>query len=278
MRQNRVKRTLASGGVSVGTMVFEFNTPGIGRLASEAGADFVVFDMEHTGWSVETIRNLVATSKSAPVAPVVRVPTSQYHFIAGCLDAGAMGIMVPMVESEQQAKSVVESAMYPPFGKRGAAFGIAHDDYTGGDIIEKMQGANTEVLIICQIETAEGVKNAEKIAAVEGVDVLWIGHYDLTNSLGIPGEFGHERYISSVQAVLSACARHGKAAGFMTANVEEGKSLIRQGFRALAYWGDSWIYREALRSGIGGIMSEVLKPASTVIALGAQTQSGKQRK
>jgi 2-dehydro-3-deoxyglucarate aldolase/4-hydroxy-2-oxoheptanedioate aldolase len=262
MRQNRVKRTLAAGGVAIGSMVFEFNTPGIGRIAAEAGADFLVFDMEHTGWSVETIRTLVATSRSAPVVPFVRVPAVQYHFIARCLDAGVMGVMVPMVESEQQARLIVDSVKYPPFGKRGAAFGVAHDDYTGGSIIEKMQSANTESLVICQIETAEGVKNADKIAAVDGVDVLWIGHFDLTNSLGIPGQFDHAKYKEAVDDVLAACARHGKAAGFMAASVDEGKALLKQGFRCLAFWGDLWIYREALRTGIGGIMREVARPAT----------------
>ena len=277
MRQNRVKRTLAAGGVSVGSMVFEFNTPGIGRLASEAGADFVVFDMEHTGWGTETIRDLVATSRSAPIVPIVRVPASQYHFIARSLDVGVMGIMVPMVESEQQAKLIVESAMYPPLGRRGAAFGIAHDDYGAGDIIVKMQSANTEVLVICQIETAEGVRNVDKIAAVEGVDVLWIGHFDLTNSLGIPGEFGNEKYVNAVQAVVGAAAQHGKAAGFMTSNIEEGRALIRQGFRCIAYWADAWIYKDALKSGIGGIMVEVVKPSGFISSIDRQQAARKQR-
>lgn len=260
MRQNRVKRTLAAGGVSIGSMVFEFNTPGIGRLAAEAGADFLIFDMEHTGWSVETVRSLVATSRSAAIAPFVRVPATEYHFIARTLDSGVMGVMVPMVESEDQARSIVSSALYPPFGKRGAAFGIAHDDYTSGDIVQKMQSANTEVLIICQIETSDGVKNASKVAAVEGVDVLWIGHFDLANSLGIPGQFEHQKYKDAVAAVLDACARHGTAPGFMAASIEEGRALVRQGFRALAYGGDSWIYRDALKTGIGGIMQEVTRP------------------
>ena len=82
MRDNKVKRTLAHGGVSVGTMMLEFATTGIGRIAAEAGADFAVFDMEHSGWSMETIRLLMATSRAADIVPLVRVPTAQYHFIA----------------------------------------------------------------------------------------------------------------------------------------------------------------------------------------------------
>ena len=91
MRENAVKRKIAEGGVSLGTMVFEFDTTGIGRIAAEAGAEFVVFDMEHTGWTIETIRRLMATTRAADIMPMVRVPATQYHFLSRPLDVGAMG-------------------------------------------------------------------------------------------------------------------------------------------------------------------------------------------
>ncbi len=253
MRENQVKRVLRDGGIAIGTMVFEFKTPGIARIAATAGADFVIFDMEHTGWSEETIGLLLATARVAALVPMVRVPATQYHFLARPLDLGAMGLMVPMVESEEQARLVVQSAKYPPLGRRGAAFGIAHDDYQSGDVAATMRQANDEGLLIAQIETAAGVENAERIAAVEGIDVLWIGHFDLTSSLGIPGEFAHPRYLAAVERVLAACARQGKAAGFMAASPEQGRDLLAQGFRCLAYWGDLWIYAQALREGISQI-------------------------
>ena len=181
MRENAVKRKIASGGVALGTMAFEFNTTGLARLAAGSGAEFVIFDQEHTGWSVETIRMLVATSGGADLVPMVRVPTTQYHLISTVLDVGARGIMVPMVETGEQARVIAQSAKYPPVGKRGAAFGVAHDDYSGGSPAEKMASANEELLLIAQIETAVGVENVEQIAAVDGIDVLWIGHFDLTN-------------------------------------------------------------------------------------------------
>src|SRR4051812_44415648 len=113
MRPNKVKRALRAGGVALGTMVMEFATTGVARLAAEAGCDFVVFDMEHTGWSVETVRMLLAAARPADVVPVVRVPATQYHFVARALDVGAMGVMVPMVESEEQARQIVQFAKYP---------------------------------------------------------------------------------------------------------------------------------------------------------------------
>jgi 2-dehydro-3-deoxyglucarate aldolase/4-hydroxy-2-oxoheptanedioate aldolase len=253
MKPNKVKRTLRQGGIAIGTMVFEFNTTGIARIAAEAGAEFVIFDMEHTGWSLETIRHLMASSQAADIVPMVRVPATQSHFIARALDVGAMGLIIPMVETEQQARLIVQFAKYPPMGRRGAAFGVAHDDYSDGDIVAKMRSANEEGLVIALIETAQGIENVEAIAAVDGIDVLWIGHFDLTNSMNIPGQFTHPDFVRAVARVLAAAQQHDKAVGFMCANVEEGKALMGQGFRCLAYWGDIWIYKRALREGIGGL-------------------------
>src|SRR5205807_7320501 len=153
---------------------------------------------------------------------------------ARVLDVGAQGLMVPMVEDEEQARLLVASAKYPPEGRRGAGFGLAHDDYADGDIVAKMRSANREGLLIAQIETARGVENVDRIAAVPGIDVLWIGHFDLTNSLGIPGQFTHPAYVGAVETVLDACRRHGRAPGFMVSSVEEGRAALAQGFRAVA--------------------------------------------
>lgn len=253
MRENTVKRALARGEIAIGTMIFEFRTPGIGRIAAAAGADFAIFDMEHTGWSDETIGLLIATSRAAELIPMVRVPATQYHLLARPLDLGAMGLMVPMVETAEQAARIVESAKYPPCGRRGAAFGVAHDDFIGGDVAAKMRRANDEGLLIAQIETAQGLENVEEIAAIDGIDVLWIGHFDLTNSLGIPGEFSHPIYRQAVDRVLEASRRSGRAAGFMVSNPAEGQALLAQGFRCLAYSGDLWIYGRALQEGIAAI-------------------------
>jgi 2-keto-3-deoxy-L-rhamnonate aldolase RhmA len=253
MRPNHVKQTIQSGGVSIGTFVFEFSTTGIGRLAAHAGAEFGVFDMEHTGWSIETIRMLIATTRCTEMIPLVRIPATEYHFIARVLDMGAMGIMVPMVESAAQAKTLVASAKYPPVGRRGAAFNVAHDDYQGGSITEKIRTANSETLLIAQIETAAGLEHVEEIAAVDGIDVLWIGHFDLANSLGIPVQFDHPKFIDAVDRVLAACRCNNKVPAFMVGDVESGQKLLDQGFRMIAYSGDLWLYQAALRSGVAAL-------------------------
>lgn len=161
MRENPVKRALSAGQTSLGTMVLEFATTGIARISAAAGAEFILHDLEHTGWSMETMRMLLATARGANLVPLVRVPATEYHFIARVLDLGAMGVMAPMVESVEQATRLVQSAKYPPQGRRGCAFGVAHDDYQAGDNLEKMTTANRETLIIAQIETAAGLEHAD---------------------------------------------------------------------------------------------------------------------
>ena len=250
MRPNPVKRTLAEDGVALGTMVFEFDSPGIARIVAGTGADFVVFDQEHTGWGMDTIRRLLATARAADVVPVVRAPAAGYHLISRPLDAGASGVMVPMVETGDEARSIVRSAKYPPLGGRGAAFGIAHDDYEAGDPVVTMESANAETLLIVQVETARGIENVDEIAAVDGIDVLWIGHNDLANSMNIPGRFDHPDYLKAVDRFLRACRDHGKAPGIMATGVDEARALLRRGFRCVAYWGDLWIYAAALRGGL----------------------------
>ncbi len=253
MRLNTVKQTLLAGGTSIGTMVFEFATTGIGRIVAEAGSEFVVFDMEHTGWDTETIKMLIATTRAADTIPMVRVPATQYHLMSRPLDAGAMGLMIPMVEDEAQARLIVQSAKYPPAGGRGCAFGVAHDDYTGGDVFAKMTSANDEGFIMAQIETATGVANCEAIAAVEGIDCLWVGHFDLTASMGIAAQFDHPDFLAALDRVVAACEAAGKVPGIMAGTVEDGRRWLDRGFRAVAYSGDLWIFQRALTEGIDAL-------------------------
>ncbi len=253
MRANEVKDRLGAGEVVVGTMAFEFSTTGIGGLAAAAGAEFIIYDMEHTGWGSDTTRVLLASTAGADIVPIVRVPAGLPYLIGQQLDLGAAGVMVPMVETAEAAQTVVGSTYYPPDGRRGAAFGIAHDDYIGGDIRSKVASANENVLTIAQIETSAGVENADAIAAIEGIDVLFLGHFDLTNFLGIPGRFDDSRFTESVDRVAAAARDEGKALGCLALTVDDAKRWIDRGFTMITYAGDLWLYQRALADGISAI-------------------------
>src|SRR5690606_37358428 len=145
-----------------------------------------------------------------------------YHLISRPLDVGAMGIMVPMVESVEQARLITQSVKYSPEGARGAAFTISHDNYEGGSVPDKMAEANLTTMVIAQIETAAGVESCEAIAAVDGIDCLWVGHFDLSISMGIPGQFDHPDFVAAISRVAQAAEARGKSAGVMASDLEGG--------------------------------------------------------
>jgi 2-keto-3-deoxy-L-rhamnonate aldolase RhmA len=242
---NALKRRLAAGGTALGSMVFEFFTPGIARILANAGAEFVMYCMEHTGAGYETLKPQFALCRALGVAPLARVPATEYHFVARALDCGALGVMVPLVDTREQAERIVSFTRYPPQGRRGAAFGFAHDDYQAGDIAEKMRAIHDRTLVICMIETRSGLENVDAIAAVEGVDVLWLGHFDLTNFLGIPGQFSHPQYREAVLRIVQAARKHGKSAGYMAASAELGREYLAHGYRMIATGTDQGLLQDA---------------------------------
>lgn len=189
MKPNAIKRDVLAGKPVPGAMVFEFFSPGISAILANAGCRFVLYDMEHAGLGFETLKWLFASCRGLPIEPMVRVPCGEHTWLARALDLGARGVMIPMVESAEQAQAIVQACRYPPAGRRGAAFGFAQCDYLGGDVGEKVRQANERTMVIAQIETERGLERVEEIAAVEGVDVLWVGQFDLSNFLGIPGRF-----------------------------------------------------------------------------------------
>ena len=135
-------------------------------------------------------------------------------------------------------------------GRRGAAFGFAHDDYQGGDIASKMAALHARTLLIAQIETDEGLRNVEAIAAVPGVDALWIGQFDLTNFMGIPAEFKHRDYLAAVDRIAAACAAHGKTAAILAIDEAWAREYAAKGFRLMGYGIDHLLLQDALRDGL----------------------------
>ena len=178
MRQNPVRAALRNGQMVHGIMATEFLTPGLCQVLANAGAEYVIFDMEHGGMGIDAVKAQCAFARNVGVVPLVRVTGHHYHLIAPILDAGAMGIMEPMVETRKQAEELAAWCRYRPEGRRGVGFGYAHDDYKGQDVIAGMRAENERIMVIPLIETATGIENVEEIMAVQGVDLGWFGHYD----------------------------------------------------------------------------------------------------
>jgi 2-keto-3-deoxy-L-rhamnonate aldolase RhmA len=237
-------------------MAAEFFTPGFCQIAGNAGAEFVIFDMEHGAIGIDTLKAQIAFARGAGVAPFVRVPAVAYHLIAPVLDAGATGIMAPMVETQAQSEDLAKWCRYRPEGVRGLGFGVGHDDYRGGDIIATMRRENERTLVIALIETATGIANADAILSTPGIDVGWLGHSYLTNTMGITAEFSHSEFHAAVDELLAACRTHGKAPGFLSASEEHAREWRAKGIRCLCYGTDISVFQTALSQALQSLKAD----------------------
>lgn len=240
-------------GLKTGTLVWEFATPGIGHLLREGGCDFVFLDAEHSGLGIDSLKSVLRYLEAGGVPALVRPPGKTYPHIASTLDAGAEGLILPMVASAEEARHIVACAKYAPLGRRGVALGIAHDRYAGGPVAEKLAAANRRTVLLALVETAEGVADVDAIASTEGIDGLWIGHLDLSTSLGVPGQFDHPDYLAAVARIEAAAAAAGKSLGRAVASAEEGAALHARGYDFIALGTDTALYVKALRDAVTGL-------------------------
>lgn len=255
MKPNRVRRLLAEGKTPIGHMLMEFATRGMAKITQRADLDFVLIDMEHSGFDFGQVNDLLSWYKATPVTPFVRVPSSDYDFIARVMDAGAKGVMVPNVKTPEQAKQVVDAVRYAPEGDRGLGLGLAHNDFVRPNPREYMAAANRDNLVICQIESTEALDNLDAIAAVPGIDVLWVGHFDISQSMGIVAEFGDERFISALKKVAEAAKRNGLAAGIQPSSQEQAREWMSYGYNLISYGADFAVYASALESAVRELRS-----------------------
>ena len=241
-----LKELARAPGPKIGSFIVEFATPGIGHILKAAGMDYAFFDMEHSGFSFETLKSAVRYFEAARLPVIVRVPAHETDMLARACDMGAEGLMVPMVSTDAQAQAVVQAVKYFPMGRRGLGLQMAHDNYRAAPVADALQAANGRTTVICMIETAEGARNVDAIAAVSGVDGLWVGHFDLSVSLGIPGAFDHPDFSAAIDRTVAAARKHGKFLGRLVPNVESGIAFYRQGFDLICYSGDVWVLRDGL--------------------------------
>lgn len=250
---------LRSTSTPIGHLIFEFATPGIGYMVRNAGADFVLVDLEHSGFGFETAKLGVLAARAAQLPVVLRVPSHDAKDLARACDVGADAVMAPLVDSEEQARAIVAAVKYPPEGRRGVGQLQMHDRYRAGPFAEKSRAANDAMGVILQIESGEGAAAADLIAAVPGVDCLWVGHMDLSCSLGTPGRFDTDAFREAVANVVAACKRHGKRAGRLARNADEAAELAKAGFDCFALGSDTAIYQGALTQAIADARARIGK-------------------
>lgn len=243
---NRFKEKLRKGQVTFGQMVLELFTPGIGPMLAACGMDFVIYDMEHGRCDIGLVSEMIASCRGSDIVPMVRVPDVEAAPLSRVVDLGARGVMLPRVETRAQMERVVAELKYAPAGRRGVALGIAHDLYRAGGQ-SFFQEANEDTAVIAILETARAYENLDAIVSVPGLDVAWMGHYDLTVSMGIPAQFEHPRFLAAMDALVDACKRHNVAPGFLPATPDSAIHWINTGFRAISLGSDIGVFMTALR-------------------------------
>ena len=249
MVDSALKNMTKNSRLKVGTFLVEFNTPGIGQILKASGCDFVLVDMEHSGFSISDIKQILRYMQAADLPVIVRPPSKEYHHAARVLDIGAGAVMFPMVDSPEEVKRLLDFIKYPPKGGRGVALQIAHDRYAPGPVMKKLRDANRNTAFCALIETLEGVENADAIAAIKDVDLMWIGHFDLSADMGIAGEFDHPKFKAAIRKIVAACKKHDKSLGRLVPEAKVGGALFKQGFDFICHSGDVWMLQATMQAG-----------------------------
>jgi len=254
--RNPLKAKLSRGEAVWGTFVFEYGSPAVPRIMKAAGWDYILIDTEHASFGIETVANLLHVSSAVGLPAVVRVPEPERSLLCRPLDAGALGVMVPRVESKAQAEQIVRYTKYYPMGDRSVALGTAHNEYRRVIGKQFMREANAELLTIVQVETQRGIEHLDEILSVPGLDVAYIGPYDLSTSMGIPGELAHPRVVRAIEALLRGCKRHGVIAGNYVENTRDGRAWVRRGMRFMTYGADFGMVMEQSRMVLAALRPE----------------------
>jgi staphyloferrin B biosynthesis citrate synthase len=230
--QNPAKARMQAGQVALGMNVRLGRTGDIARIAKTSGHDFIFIDLQHALFSLETVGHIAQTALGCGIAPLARVRSVDDPDTALLLDNGVTGIVFPDVATPEQARRGVAAAKFPPIGRRSVAGAYPHFDHRSVPVAESVVALNEGTLVVCMIETPEGVRNAAEIAAVDGVDVVHVGTNDLLTNMGKPGKFGDPEVMAACERVMAACKAHGKFSGIGgDRNLERQVGYIRNGAR-----------------------------------------------
>ncbi len=251
-----LKNKLKNNQLTIGSWIMMGNSMSVEVMAL-AGFEWLVIDIEHTSIDLETTQILITTIQSNSMRALVRVSKNEEVIIKRILDMGADGIIVPMVCSKEDAIQAVNYAKYPPEGKRGV--GLYRASGYGTKFEEYKKWVNEELVIIAQIEHIEAVNNIDEILQVDGIDGTIIGPYDLSGSMGYPGEFERDDVKDAVQTVLDKCKEYDMPSGFhvVDTNPEKLQMKIEQGCTFLAYGIDYFFMRDAAMSGMNKIKEDL---------------------
>lgn len=255
---NKLKETIAAKGSAVGTFLGVTNVPEM-EILGYTGLDFVIIDTEHGPYDTMQMSDLAKAAELAGMAPVVRIADVTHKEIQRAADNGAQGIIVPCLRSVDDFKKAVDLAKFAPIGNcgfikaRGCGFG--NEEWAGGSLRSYMEKSNEKLLVLPQCETAEALAAIEEIVAIEGLDGIFIGPFDLSISMGIPAEFDNPVFQAALDRILTACKKAGKLCMIYTNNPAESRKYLAAGYDAVANSIDTVVYKEAYKKIVDEIRS-----------------------
>jgi len=248
VRENTTRARLLAGKPTVGSFL-GLGSPHITEMFGHAGFDWLVLETEHSAVDIEGVEHMLMAMSGTAAIPIVRVTRADPLEIGRALDVGAMGVIVPMVRTALDVQMIVSSTRYPPEGARG--FGPLRASRYGQDYHDYLNRANDNLVVAIIVETKEAIENLEEIAAVPGLDVMFLGLYDLCLSYGLnPNAMPFSKIDERIDQVLEAGTRHGVAVGIGVGSPEELRNRRDQGFRFLSYGTDYFLLSAAVQAGI----------------------------
>ena len=246
MIRNPLAETLKAGKLGLAMIVKQVQSGDIALAAKTCGYDAVYVDLEHSVIPESAAAQICITALNVGITPLVRVPSHEAHYATRILDAGALGIVAPHVETAEQARAVAKACRFAPLGERSVAGNWPHFAYAARPAAEVRELLNQLTTVIVMLETPQAIEHAEEIAAVPGVDILHIGSTDLCDALGVPGQFDHADIERAFRRVIEACRRNGKIAGAggLGSAPEVTKKALRMGVRFVTA-GNEWAFMMA---------------------------------
>jgi len=234
LKKNHLKKALQDGKVVFGPFL-KFTDPAVVEIMGFAGFDFVIIDAEHGPISMQNAQNMIRAAEIVNITPVIRVGNNDEALILRALDIGAQGIEIPQINSSSDAVRAVKSVKYSPQGERGVCRYVRAANYSSLDKFKYFKSANEETMIIAHIEGVKGINNLNEILSVSGIDVIFIGPYDLSQSLGIPGQVNNSLVVEKMKEVVLKCKQNKVAVGTFADDVETAKSWVSLGVQYMSF-------------------------------------------
>lgn len=254
--KNTLKEKLAKGEKPIGTF-FELGSPSVVEALGRTGLDFIILDNEHGPFEAESSRDFARAAENVGLTALARVREVSRPAVLKLLDVGVQGLIVPDVHTAEQVRQIVEYAKYFPVGKRGFCpsrkDGWGFDEMAQQSVPDQMAYWNEQTLVIPQCETVGALEHIEEIVAMDGVDGIFIGPFDLSISMRIPGQFDHPDFIAALERVQKACGDAGKFCMIFAGNPSAVAERFKQGYDAVAYSLDATVLAGAFQADVAEI-------------------------